>query len=122
MKYRVRNADGELEYSSFGQVEEAWLMGLIEPEDEILEEGKTLWRKANTFPLLVKARRSGDQVWRGTWFAWVIIGVVGGTIALWLLHEKDWMSRGIGLVIAVFVSVVMINVSKKAAERAKPHR
>ena len=36
MKYRVRSTEGELEYSSFGEVEKAWNMGLIEPNDEVL--------------------------------------------------------------------------------------
>ncbi len=57
MKWKVKSSDGELEYSTFGEVERAYQMGLIEGEDELLEEGTTRWRKANTIPLLVNAAR-----------------------------------------------------------------
>ena len=87
MKYRVRSKEGELEYESFGQVEKAWLMGLIDPSDELLEEGHTKWRRADSIPLLVSARRSGDQVWMGTWFLWTLFGVIGGSMALWFIQE-----------------------------------
>lgn len=118
MKYKVRNKDGELEYLSFGQVEQAWLMGLIEPEDEILEEGKTKWRKAGSIPVLVQARRSGDQVWRGTWFVWVLGGVIGGSIALYLLQSGDYV---MGFVVAFAVASVMLHVTWKAYQKQKPH-
>lgn len=122
MKYRVRSRDGgELEYNSFGQVEQAWLLGLIEPDDDVLEEGKTAWRKAGTIPLLAAAERSGEEVWKGTWFLWTLFGVIGGTIALVLLNQKSWQSRSIGLAIAFVVGALMINVTRKAYERRKPH-
>ncbi len=121
MKYRVRTKEGELEYLSFRQVEEAWLMGLIDPEDELLEEGHTQWRKAKSIPLLVNARRSGDQVWMGTWFLWTLFGVIGGTVALWLLHEKSWTMRAAGLVVAFAVAAVMFNITVKSFQRRKPH-
>lgn len=139
MKFRVRPKDGtgELEYSSFGQVEQAWLLGLIEPDDELLEEGKTTWRKANSFPLLVRARRSGDQVWLGTWFAWVVLGVTFGTIALILLTAKPFhldlgggtaidlspaQMKVAGMVLAFLVVGVMLKVTTNAHQRSKPHR
>ncbi len=111
-------------------------MGLIEPEDELLEEGKTMWRKANTFPLLVRARRSGDQVWLGTWFAWVLIGVVGGTISLVLLTAGPFsMKVGggseislsplemkiAGVVLAFVVAGLMLRVTVNAQKRSKPY-
>jgi len=118
MKYRVKTKDGELEYLSFGQVEQAWLMGLIEPEDEILEEGKTKWRKAGSIPLLAQARRSGEQVWMGTWFVWVLAGVIGGTIALYLFQQGDWL---FGFIVAFAVASVMIHITWKSYQKQKPH-
>lgn len=120
MKYRVRSKEGgELEYSSFGQVEQAWLLGLIDPEDEVLEEGKTVWRKASSIPLLVNARRSGEQVWVGTWFAWTLLGVAGGTIALVLFHRHNYVA---GMIVAFVVAGLMIRITVNAYERRKPHR
>lgn len=121
MKYRVRSKEGELEYESFGQVEKAWLLGLIDPDDEILEEGHTKWRKANTIPLLVNAQRSGEQVWVGTWFAWTLIGVAGGTIALVLLNSAEWPKRIAGVVVAFIVAGLMLKVTMNAYSRRKPH-
>lgn len=121
MKFRVRSKEGELEYESFGQVEKAWLLGLIDPDDEILEEGHTKWRKANTIPLLVNARRSGEQVWVGSWFAWTLIGVAGGTIALVLLNSSSWTQRIAGVVVAFVVAGLMLKVTMNAYARRKPH-
>lgn len=119
MKYKVRTKDGgELDYESFGQVEQAWLLGLIDPDDELLEEGKTLWRKAGSIPLLVNARRSGDQVWVGTWFAWVCLGVAGGTVALVLFHRHNWVG---GMIVAFIVAGLMVRITVNAYARRKPH-
>jgi len=122
MKYRVRTRDGgELDYTSFGQVEQAWLMGLIEPEDEVLEEGKTRWRKAGSIPLLISARRSSEQVWAGSWFLWTLIGIFGATIGLGLLSQSELEYKAAGAVVAFGVASLMIHVSVKAWDRRKPH-
>lgn len=122
MKYKVRTKDGGLlDFESFGQVEQAWLLGLIEPNDEVLEEGKTVWRKAGAIPLLAKATRSGDEVWKGTWFAWTLIGVVGGTISLALLNADTMKAKIAGIVVAMLVVGVMGKVTVNAYARRKPH-
>lgn len=122
MKYRVRTRDGgELDYTSFGQVEQAWLMGLIEPDDEVLEEGKTRWRKAGSIPLLISARRSSEQVWAGSWFLWTLIGIFGATIGLGLLSQSELEYKAAGAVVAFGVASLMIHVSVKAWDRRKPH-
>jgi len=121
MRYKVRSKDGELDFPSFKEVEQAWLMGLIEPDDELLEEGKTVWRKAGTVPLLAKARRTGEQAWGGAWFLWTLIGVIGGSVALWLLNEKALEMKIAGVVVAFVVALVMIKVTQRAFQRSKPH-
>lgn len=122
MKYRVRSRDGEIEFQSFGQMEQAWLMGLVDPDDEVLEDGTTLWRKARTIPLLARAERTHEQAWGGTWFLWVLAGVVGGTVALVLAASEDWTSKAVGLLLAFVVAGVMFRVTMRAHERRKPHR
>lgn len=118
MKFRVRNKEGELEFPSFKEVEQFWLMGFIEPDDEILEEGKERWRKANTFPLLVNARRPAQEAWRGTWYLWALIGICGGSGALVALTKGE---LAIGGVLAVLTSLVTIHVNVRAHRRSKPH-
>lgn len=123
MKFRVRSKDGgELEYESFGQVEQAWLLGFVEPDDELLEEGKTKWRKASSFPLLVQARRSGDQVWMGSWFLWIVLGVAGATAALVLLGHEALEHKIAGVVMGFAVAMAMLKVTLNAHARRKPHR
>jgi hypothetical protein len=125
MKFRVRTQEGELEFQSFGEVERAWLMGLVGPDDELLEDGKTNWRKASSFPLLVHARRTGEQAWGGSWFLWTLIGVLLGSSALWLIRlgyqANEWRFYVYGGLLGLMTAMVMIHVSVRAARRAKPH-
>lgn len=118
MKFRVKTPEGELEFQSFGEVERAWLMGLVGPDDELLEAGQTKWRKARTFPLLVNARRTGEQAWGGSWFLWVILGVLFGSATLWLLEAGLWVYAG---PLGFLTAGVMIHVTILASRRSKPH-
>jgi hypothetical protein len=125
MKYRVRNQDGEIEFETFGQLEQAWLMGLVEPSDEVLQEGHQAWRRADSFAILARARREGDNVWGGAWFLWVLIGVVAATIALVIFKEaakeKNDALWALGFVIAFADVVLMTRVTVNAQKRRNPH-
>lgn len=118
MKFKVRTPEGELQFQSFGEVERAWLMGLVGPEDELLEDGKTTWRKANTFPLLVQAQRTGDQAWGGSWFLWTVIGIMLASSALWLIRDGYYLYGGL---LGIMTAMVMTHVTIKASKRSKPH-
>jgi hypothetical protein len=118
MKFKVRTPEGELQFQSFGEVERAWLMGLVGPDDELLEDGKTSWRKASSFPLLVHARRTGEQAWGGTWFLWTVIGILLGSAALWLIKEGQYLYGG---TLGVMTAMVMVHVTVRAAQRSRPH-
>lgn len=125
MKYRVRNQDGEIEFQNFGQLEEAYLMGLVEPTDEVLQEGHQNWRRADSYALLARARRHGDNVWGGAWFLWVLIGVAGATVALVLFKraatEKNDLYWALGFLIAIADVVLMTRVTVNAQKRRDPH-
>ncbi|MFZ5469750.1 MAG: hypothetical protein ACOZIN_09965 [Myxococcota bacterium] len=118
MKYTVRTKDGELVYDSFGQVEQAWLNGLVGPEDELREEGATKWRKAGSIPLLVQARRHGNQVWGGTQLLWITVSVVLGSAAMYLIAKGNMLVGGL---IAVGVAVLLFRVTTEAFKKSKPH-
>jgi hypothetical protein len=117
-KWTVRTKDGELVYGNFGEVEQAWLSGLVDPDDELLEEGHTKWRKASSFPVLVNARRHGNQVWGGTQTAWMVISILLGSAALILITNGSY---ALGGVIAFVVASLMIRVTMQAFKRTKPH-
>jgi hypothetical protein len=93
MRYRVRTPEGELEYESILHVEQAYAAGLVDPEDEVREEGGTLWRKASTFPTLAKARGSGVRSWahKNAQTLSIVIAAAAALFALLL------MSLGYGL-------------------------
>ncbi len=121
MKFTVRTPDGELTYSSFGAVEQAWLNGLVGPDDELLEEGHTKWRKASSFPLLMKARRHGDAVWNGSQSAYLLIIIVVGSAALYALVKQIWYGIP-GFVALVGLALMMMRITKNAHKRTKPHQ
>ncbi|MCU0701873.1 MAG: hypothetical protein MUC96_35670 [Myxococcaceae bacterium] len=125
MKYRVRNQDGELEFESFGQLEQAWLMGMVEPSDEVLQEGHQKWRRADSVAVLATAKRHGDNVWGGSWFLFVLIGVALGTVALVLFKqaatEKNDLKWGLGFLVAIVDVVLMTRVTVNAQKRRNPH-
>jgi hypothetical protein len=129
MKFVVRTQDGELTFGSFGEVEKAWLMGLVGPDDELLEEGKTKWRKASSFPHLVNARRTGEQAWGGAWFLWTVIGILMGSGSLYelkvgiaaLAHGEFTMDLTFGALLGLITAYVMIRVTMRAHKKSRPH-
>lgn len=118
MRYTVRTPEGELTYESFGAVEQAWLNGLVGPDDEVREEGAAKWRKAGSIPLLAQARRHGNQVWGGTQALWITLVVVLASIAMYSLAKGVYLLGGI---IAVVVSVILFRVTAHAFKKTKPH-
>ena len=118
MKFTVRTQEGELIYGSFGEVEKAWLLGLVGPDDEILEEGKEKWRKASSFPLLMGARRTGEQAWGGSWFLFTCLAIISASIALWLIQAGMYLWGGL---VALITVSMMLNVMVRVHKRSKPH-
>ena len=117
MRYTVRTPEGELTFNSFGEVERAWLQGLVEPDDEIREEGSTKWRLASTVPLLVQARRRGDAVWGGTQPAWIVIAIILASAALYSIAKGHML---IGLIVAFGLALLLTRVTYKAFKRSRP--
>jgi hypothetical protein len=118
MRYRVRTPEGELEYESLLHVEQAYLAGLVDPEDEVLEEGGTLWRKAATIPTLARARghAPGAKISGRTQFVTILIAVVLGVLALLLVRS----GRGLwALLIAMGVASLLWRVTYDAFRRKR---
>lgn len=120
MKYVVRaRTGGELTFQSFGQLYDAWLLGLVDAEDEVREAGGTKWRRAGSIRTLETARRTGATAWKGLWLFWVIFAVAGSTVALVLLQSTE-LSRVIaGLGVALVVASVTVTVTVRAHQRAR---
>lgn len=102
MRYRVRTPDGELEYPSLRDVEQAYAQGLVDPQDEVLEEGGTLWRKAESLPSLVRARRSPSRAGGRGQTLTVVASVALGVVALYLYFT------GAGLLWVLAISMIIV--------------
>ena len=110
--YQVRTPDGELSFGSLEEVKQAFVLGLIEPEDEVQKKGETLWRKAGVIPLLATAARERARSNRANDNRWRIAGLLtAGLGALYFLTRGQLM---IGGVLAAVETVIMIRTSLKA--------
>ena len=123
MKYRVRSKDGELEYESYKQLEDAARLGFVEADDELLREGETDWKKVSTVPALSKGKRSGLAVFRTPLTLWIAAAIGAGLFALWAIahgntgDKADLYAEGIT---AAFVSAgVLFKVTVDAQRRRR---
>lgn len=111
MKYTVKNKDGELTYGSMEELKQAYVLGLVEAEDEILEEGAQLWRKANGIPLLVTARKvnleSADSKRLG---GWVFAALGLSVVSFYFLWNQIWTWGGLTTfgVLAMLTQIVRL--------------
>lgn len=117
MKYTVKNKDGELTYGSMEELKNAYVLGLVEGDDEILEEGGQKWRKANAIPLLVTAKSVRvDQGATLELRAWVVGGLALAFLTFFLLLKSVYLWGGIT---AVLTAIVLARVTRMGAKRKK---
>ena len=127
MKYHVRmpgEPDRQLVFSSLRELEQAWLHGLVDAEDEVREDGANAWRKAGALPVLRAARRSPDQAWGGAQLGWMMLGIVLGSLSLWMIQRgvrqeapAYWIS---GLLLGMGVGALLTRVTMNAFRRSRP--
>jgi hypothetical protein len=121
MKYRVRNKDGELEYESFKQLEDAARMGFVDADDEVLREGETEWKRASTLPSLLQGKRAGAAVWNNPIFRWVVLSVAGAIFAIWAIHKGNTEDKpelyAAGLTAAFVAAGILFKVTADAQKR-----
>ncbi len=116
MKYTVKNKDGELTYGSMEEVKTAYVLGLVEPEDEILEEGAKVARKAGAIPLLVTAKKvnveRGDSKVLG---GWVLGALALAMFAFYFLLNEHWKWGGLATfgVLAMLAQIVRLTARRK---------
>jgi len=119
MRYRVRTPEGELEYPSLRDVEQAYAQGLVDPQDEVLEEGGTLWRKAESLPALVRARRTSSST-AGRGQRLTVAASVGlGLVALYLYFTGVglmWV-LGIAMLIVPLLTRLMLKAFRRQPSR-----
>src|SRR4051812_48487926 len=107
MKWTVRTKEGELVYGSFGEVEQAFRSGLVEPDDELREEGTDKWRKASALPLLAKAQPGKSAYLAGAQLWLVVLAIALFSFALYSLARGRY---AYGLGAALLISLVVTRV------------
>jgi hypothetical protein len=122
MGYRVRTPDGELAYPTLRDVEVAYAQGLVDPTDEVLEDGHSTWRKAASIPALARAKPHSTGVMGRAQKAGVVTAVVLGAMALRLIMSDEWGQRGAGIVLALAMSSVLMWLTVSAVRRRTPPR
>ncbi len=116
MRYTVRTKDGSLTYGSMGEVEKAYRSGLVEPEDEIQEEGTTTWRKAGAIPVLARQPKGLDRL-NVRSQAWTVFALCLLALSLYcLVKGLVWVA----VASALAVSFILTRVTYKAFRGRKP--
>ena len=119
MKYTVKNKDGELTYQSLEEVKTAYVLGLVEAEDDVLEAGATLPRKAGAIPLLVTARKVNvDRGQSRVMLGWTAVAVVASIIYFFLI-VKSFISGYFAVLMGFPVALLLIRVTTLAAKKPK---
>ncbi|RKH45101.1 hypothetical protein [Corallococcus sicarius] len=118
MAYRVRSPDGELMFPSLGDIERAYVQGLVDPDDEVREDGTEKWRKASSLPALAQARRPQAHKDSRSQTLTVVGAVAVGLLALGLIIlGHSWNVRMMGIALALVVSGMLTRVTFKAYKR-----
>jgi hypothetical protein len=113
MKYTVRSPEGQLTFQSFGELERAFWSGLVDPEDEVLEDGASTWRKAKSFAVLRRPPPQTDHEVQAQRM-WLAAGLVLGTVALWALtaHELGLKRYAITVLAAALLAMVLFRLAR----------
>jgi len=114
MKYRVRNAAGELEFASFAQLKEGAQQGFVEPSDEMLKEGQSEWQPASAVAgLWAKPSVHAQRHWLQR--AKIALAVAGSGAAMWMIHRGEY---GVGLLLAFMVVGLAFHITATTQRRS----
>lgn len=115
MRYRVRTPEGELDYTSKRQLEEAYAQGLVGAEDEVLEDGQTQWHKASS---LLTARPESKRLPKQAQVLTVVLAVLLGGSGLLMLMSDSWSARALALIPALALGVLLSRMNYAAFKRS----
>ena len=109
MGYRVRNADGELSFPSLADVAKAYRNGLVDPDDEVLDERGGGWRKASSI-LVLRQERAQTERKGPPWRAIVVLALL--LAAVWVAAAGHWYTA---LALALAATLGLSTVAIRAA-------
>lgn len=119
MKYTVKNKDGELTYGTMEELKVAYVLGLVEAEDEVLEENTQLWRKAGGIPLLVTAKKVNVEKGQSrTLLAWTTAAILGA-VAYFYVIIKGFMPGYFAVLLGIPIAGLLLKVTTLAAKQKR---
>lgn len=111
MPYKVRTQDGELTYPNIQELSKAWQLGMVDPEDEVQEEGKQLWRKAGTLPFLVQFSPRGTPLLDRKVRFLVVVACVLAMMAVYWVVKGQVVAGGLAGLGAAMASMALVRVA-----------
>ncbi len=112
MPWTVKNDDGALDFQTLADVERAFRMGLVEPDDLLQEHGKNTWRRAGDHPVLQSSAPKKrallsmpKPVLLGT-----VLAVGLALVAFVLIARGQW---AMGLAVAAAVSLFLFRFNRR---------
>ncbi len=111
-RYVVRANGGELTYETRIHLEQAYLAGLVEPEDEVSVEGSGAWRRASEMPELASLQRA-EHALAGAFVPWIATSVILAVAALIFLIRGPWY---LALALALILSAVLYGLTYKTSQ------
>ncbi len=110
MAWIVRNENGALEFGSFGELERAYRVGLVEPNDEVRDPGSEVWRRAGRHPRLVQARAAEHTATSPVPFGFILLAVLLSGVALYIVVAGLWW---LGVLLALIVAALLLGVTSR---------
>ena len=111
MPYRVRTKEGELSYPTIAELSQAWQLGMVDPEDEVLEDGKQMWRKAGTLPFLVQFSPRGTPLLDRKIRLLVVTALCMAMMAVYWLVKGMLVWGGLACLGAALASMALVKVA-----------
>lgn len=118
-RYLVRSEGGELRYDTLLHLEQAYLTGMVSPDDEVSVEGSGVWKRVSELPQLANVKHVESRM-RGGYWPQVVGSVALSVAALVFLVRAttsenpltDWM---ITLVLVIVLSALLFRLTYKAS-------
>ncbi|MGA9522306.1 MAG: hypothetical protein WBV82_12625 [Myxococcaceae bacterium] len=111
MAWTVRNENGALDFETFDELERAYRVGLVEPDDEVRDPNSHAWRRAGGHPRLVQARAAQHTATSPVPFGYILVAVLLTGVTLYVVVAGGWW---LGLLLAMVVAAMLVGVTSRA--------
>jgi hypothetical protein len=117
VSYRVRSKHGEIRLKTTAELKDAWDRHLIDPEDEVQEDGSTEWRKASAVPALASSVKQRTSLLDSParWYLWALVVAIVGAGLLFIIVRFGV----IGFVVAFGAALLLSSLFTRLGTRRK---